>query len=59
MIQGATQVRHGQALIDGEPLHLVKDRRVRRIELIRTEHTARACDINRQITLEHRAHLYR
>ena len=57
VIQRAAQVRHGQALVHCKALHLVEDRRVRGIKLIRTEHTARAGNVDRQITLQHRAHL--
>jgi hypothetical protein len=59
VVESAAQVRHRQALGDGEPLDLVEHRGVRRVELVGAEHLAGAHDVQRQVTLEHRPDLNR
>ena len=59
VVERAAQVRHGQALVDGEALDLVEDRGVRRVEVVGAEHLAGADDVDRRLALEHGADLHR
>ena len=58
-VERAAQVGHRQALVDGEALDLVEDRRVGRVEVVGAEHLAGGHDVDRRLLLEHRADLHR
>ena len=52
-------MRHRDALVDDEPLELVEDRGVRRVEVVGAEDLAGAEHVDRRLTVEHRADLHR
>ena len=59
VVEGALEVRHGEALVDGHALELHEDRQVRGVELVGAEHATRSEHVERQLALEHRADLHR
>jgi hypothetical protein len=50
--EGAPQVRHGDALVDAQPLDLAEHGRVRRVEGVVAEHPAGRDDVAGQAALE-------
>src|SRR5674476_622393 len=57
VVEGALEVGHRDAFVDGEALDLVEHRRMRRVELVSTEHPPRTDNVNRRFTVEHCASL--
>ena len=57
MLKRALEVRHGDALVDREALDLMKDGRVRGVELVGAEDTPGRDDVDGQVALEHGAEL--
>ena len=59
VVDGAAQVRHGQALVDREGLDLVEDGGMRGVEVVGAEDLAGRDDVDRRGALEHGADLHR
>ncbi len=59
MVQGALEVSHRDAAVDGQPLHLVEHRGVAGVELVGPERAARTYHVHRQVARQQAAHLHR
>jgi hypothetical protein len=58
VVERAPEVRHREALVDGEALELHEHGQVRRVELIGAVDAARREHVDRHLAVEHGAHLH-
>ena len=58
VVEGALEVGHGEALVDGEQLDLAEDRAVRGVQLVGAVHAAGADHVHRRLAVEQRADLH-
>ena len=59
VVEGALEVGHREALVDRQPLDLVEDGRVRRVELVGAVGPPGADDVDREVAGQHAAGLDR